>query len=69
MIKEGSVINIKPSEDLYLSRLSKLTGREAVILEILTSISRINKGYMVKLTEPYLGEDIWFIPQASVEDE
>lgn len=69
MIKVGSIVNIKPSEVLKLERLTALVGREAEILEVLTSIARIHKGYMVKLTEPYQEEDIWFIPQESIEDD
>lgn len=68
MIKVGSIVNIKPSEALKLERLAALVGREAEILEVLTSIARIHKGYMVRLTEPYQEEDIWFIPQESIED-
>lgn len=69
MIKVGSIVNIKPSKALKLERLTALVGREAEILEVLTSIARIHKGYMVKLTEPYQKEDIWFIPQESIEDD
>lgn len=69
MIKVGSIVNIKLSEALKLERLSALAGKEAEILEVLTSIGRIYKGYMVKLTEPYQEEDIWFIPQESIEDD
>ena len=32
-------------------------------------IGRLNKGYMVELTEPYLEEVDWFIPQESIDDE
>lgn len=69
MIKVGSIVNIKLSEALKLERLAALAGREAEILEVLTSIARIHKGYMVRLTEPYQEEDIWFIPQESIEDD
>lgn len=69
MIKVGSIVNIKLSEALKLERLTALAGKEAEILEVLTSIGRIYKGYMVKLTEPYQEEDIWFIPQESIEDD
>lgn len=68
MIHVGSVITIKPSAALQLDRLTKLAGREAEVMEVMTSIGRIHKGYMVKLTEPYLGEEVWFIPQESIED-
>lgn len=69
MIKVGSIVNIKPSEALKLERLMALAGREAEILEVLTSLARTHKGYMVKLTQPYQQEDIWFIPQESIEDD
>lgn len=70
MIKEGTIVTIKMSEALRFERLAKLAGREAEVIEVLTSIQRVNKGYLVRLTEEcYLGEDIWFIPQESIEDE
>lgn len=70
MIKEGSIVIIKMSEALRLEKLTKLAGREAEIIEELTSIQRLNKGYLVRLTEEcYLGEDIWFIPQESIDDD
>ena len=69
MINVGSIVTIKPSAALQLDRLTKLVGREAEIMEVMTSIGRINKGYMVKLTDPYLGDDIWFIPQESIDDD
>lgn len=68
-MKIGTIINIKPSEALSLMRLDMLIGKEATIIQDLTSIGRINKGYMVELTEPYLDEVDWFIPQESIDDE
>lgn len=68
-MKIGTVINIKPSEALSLMRLNMLIGKEATIIQDLTSIGRLNKGYMVELTEPYLEEVDWFIPQESIDDE
>ena len=50
-------------------RLNALIGKEAIITQDLTSIGRLNKGYMVELTEPYLDEVDWFIPPESVDDE
>ena len=67
MIKENDIVAIKPS--LSLMRLNDLAGREATITQDLTSIGRLNKGYMVELTEPYLEEVDWFIPQESIDDE
>lgn len=54
---------------LSLMRLNMLIGKEAIIVQDLTSIERLNKGYMVELTEPYLDEVDWFIPQESIDDE
>lgn len=68
-MKTGTVINIKPSEALSLMRLNMLIGKEAMVVQDLTSIGRLNKGYMVELTEPYLDEVDWFIPQESIDDE
>lgn len=68
-MKIGTVINIKPSEALSLMRLNMLIGKEATIIQDLTSIGRLNKGYMVELIEPYMEEVDWFIPQESIDDE
>lgn len=68
-MKIGTVLNIKPSEALSLMRLNMLIGKEAIIVQDLTSIERLNKGYMVELDEPYLDEVDWFIPQESIDDE
>lgn len=68
MIKENDIVVIKSSDELSLMRLNNLVGREATIKD-LTSIGRLNKGYMVELTEPYLDEVDWFIPQESIDDE
>lgn len=51
-MKIGTVLNIKPSEALSLMRLNMLIGKEAIIVQDLTSIERLNKGYMVELVEP-----------------
>jgi hypothetical protein len=69
MIKEKDIIEIKPSDSLSLMRLNALIGREATITQDLTGIERLNKGYMVELTEPYMDEVDWFIPQESIDDE
>lgn len=68
-MKIGTVLKIKPSEALSLMRLNMLIGREAIIIQDLTSIERLNKGYMVELVEPYLDEVDWFISQESIDDE
>lgn len=68
-MKIGTIINIKPSEALSLMRLDMLIGKEATIIQDLTSIGRLNKGYMVELTDPYLDDVDWFIPQESIDDE
>ena len=69
MIKDGSVVTIKPSEALSIMRLDNLIGREATIIQDLTSIARLNKGFMVELTESYMDETEWFIPIESIIDE
>lgn len=69
MTKVNDIVEIKPSEALTLMRLDALIGREAIVTQDLTSIVRLNKGYMVELTEPYLEEVDWFIPQESIDDE
>ena len=68
-MKEGTTTYIKASEALSLMRLDMLVSKEATITQDLTSIGRLNKGYMVELTEPYMEEVDWFIPQESIDDE
>ena len=69
MTKKNDIVEINPSDALSLMRLNALIGKEAIITQYLTSIGRLNKGYMVELTEPYLDEVDWFIPQESIDDE
>lgn len=69
MTKVNDIVEIKLSDSLSLMRLNALAGREATITQDLTNIRRLNKGYMVELTEPYLDETEWFIPQESIDDE
>lgn len=69
MTKVNDIVKIKPSDSLSIMRLNALAGREATITQDLTNIGRLNKGYMVELTEPYLDETEWFIPQESIDDE
>ena len=69
MIKENDIVVIKPSDELSLMRLNDLAGREATIRQDITSNGRLNKGYMVELTESYLDEVDWFIPQDSIDDD
>ena len=52
-----------------MMRLDYLIGKEATITQDLTSIGRLNKGYIVDLTEPYMDETEWFIPAESIEDD
>lgn len=68
-MKEGSIVTIKPGDELSLMRMGCLAGREATVMQDLTSIARLNKGYMVELTEPYLDETEWFVPQSSIDDD
>lgn len=69
MIKEGDIVTIRPSETLFMMRLDYLIGKEATIIQDLTSIKRLNKGYMVELIEPYMEENEWFIPAESIEED
>lgn len=69
MIKEGNVVIIRPSEALSMMKLDCLIDKEATITQDLTSIRRLNKGYMVELTEPYMEETEWFIPVESIDDD
>ena len=60
-------ITIIGSNDLQEMKLTALDGKTGVIVEELTNEGRKNKGFMVRLDEPYLSEEIWFIPFQSVK--
>lgn len=69
MIKECDQIKIVPSDTLKELKLSELEARTGLVIENLTDNGRKNKGYMVWLDEPFLEEQIWFIPIESVEND
>lgn len=69
MIKEYGRIKIVPSEKLTDLKLSELEGRTGMVIENLIDSERKNKGYMVRLDEPFLDEQIWFIPLESVDND
>lgn len=69
MINECGQIRIVPSEKLTDLKLSELEGRTGMIIENLTCSERKNKGYIVRLDEPFLDEQIWFIPTESIKND
>ncbi|WP_165020905.1 hypothetical protein [Dysgonomonas sp. ZJ279] len=69
MINECGRIRIVASDKLTDLKLSELEGRTGMVIENLTYSERKNKGYMVRLEEPYLEELIWFIPLESVKND
>lgn len=68
-MNENKRITISQSPGLARMRLSELAGRSAVIVEDLTDKDRRDKGYMVQLDRPFLGESLWYIPVESVNYE
>lgn len=69
MIKECGQIRIVPSDKLAELKLSELEGRTGMVIENLTYYGRKNKGYMIRLNEPFLDEQIWFIPTESIKND
>lgn len=69
MIAIGTKITIIPSAALTELRLDALPGAAGYVLEDLTDKSRMIRGYMVFLPEPYKEEYLWFIPQESAYEQ
>ncbi|MBF0648594.1 hypothetical protein IR083_07165 [Dysgonomonas sp. GY75] len=67
MIKQGAEITIVPSGRLEEMKLSGLAGIRGIIIEDLCYNGRKNKGCMVCLDTPYMGEYTWFIPVESIK--
>ena len=62
-------ITVIPSKELSAMRLDDLVGCRGLVVEILAEDRTRNRGALVLLEEPYLGEYLWFIPENSISYE
>ena len=68
MIKNAHIIVIT-SKELTAMRLDDLVGCRGLVVEVLSEDRLTNRGALVLLEEPYLGEYLWFIPENSISYE
>ena len=68
MIKNAHITVITSSE-LTAMRLDDLIGCRGLVVEVLAEDRIRNRGVLVLLEEPYLGEYLWFIPENSISYE
>ena len=68
MIKNAHIIVIT-SKELTVMRLDDLVGCRGLVVEVLAEDRTRNRGTLVLLEEPYLGEYLWFIPENSISYE
>ena len=62
-------ITIIPSKELTAMKLDDLVGCRGLVVEVLAEERTRNRGALVLLEEPYLGEYLWFIPENSISYE
>ena len=68
MIKNAH-ITVITSKELTAMRLDDLIGCRGLVVEVLSEDRIKNRGALVLLEEPYLGEYLWFIPENSISYE
>ena len=59
-------ITVITSKELTAMRLDDLVGCRGLVMEVLTEDRIKNRGALVLLEEPYVGEYLWFIPENSI---
>ncbi len=62
-------ITVITSKELTAMRLDDLVGCRGLVVEVLAEDRTRNRGALVLLEEPYLGEYLWFIPENSISYE
>ena len=65
MVKNAHITVITSSE-LTAMRLDDIVGCRGLVVEVLAEDRTRNRGALVLLEEPYLGEHLWFIPANSI---
>ena len=68
MIQNAHILVIT-SKELTAMRLDDLVGCRGLVVEVLAEDRIKNRGALVLLEEPYLGEYLWFIPENSISYE
>ena len=68
MIKNAH-ITVITSKELTAMRLDDLIGCRGLVVEVLFEDRLTNRGALVLLEEPYLGDYLWFIPENSISYE
>ena len=63
---QNAHITVITSKELTAMRLDDLVGCRGLIVEVLAEDRIKNRGALVLLEEPYLGEYLWFIPENSI---
>lgn len=66
---QNAHITVITSKGLTAMRLDDLVGCCGLIVEVLAEDRIKNRGALVLLEEPYLGEYLWFIPENSISYE
>ena len=59
-------ITVITSKELTAMRLDDLVGCRGLVVEVLAEDRIKNRGALVLLEEPYVGEYLWFIPENSI---
>ena len=59
-------ITVITSKELTAMRLDDLIGCRGLVVEVLSEDRLKNRGALVLLEEPYVGEYLWFIPENSI---
>ena len=62
-------ITVITSPELTAMRLDDLIGCRGLVVEVLSEDRLKNRGALVLLEEPYLGDYLWFIPENSISYE
>ena len=66
---QNAHITVITSKELTAMRLDDLVGCRGLVVEVLAEERINNRGALVLLEEPYLGEYLWFIPENSISYE
>ena len=63
---QNAHITVITSKELTAMRLDDLVGCRGLVVEVLSEDRIKNRGALVLLEEPYVGEYLWFIPENSI---
>ena len=66
---QNAHITVITSKELTAMRLDDLVGCRGLVVEVLSEDRIKNRGALVLLEEPYLGEYLLFIPENSISYE